>query len=140
MSTQQNKAIARQFVSLWGNGSLDIIDNLADASFSSYYPAFPMVIKGGNMFRKVIEGFRAAFSDLHCQVDEEIAENDKVVIRWSFSAMHTGDFLGYAATNKNVKWTGITIYRIINGKVVEERGEEDYLGYLRQIGAISKVN
>jgi predicted ester cyclase len=89
------------------------------------------------MFKKVIEGFRASFSDLRCQIDEEIAENDKVAIRWSFSAKHKGNFLGYTATNKNVKWTGITIYRISNGKVVEERGEEDYLGFLRQIGAIS---
>jgi steroid delta-isomerase-like uncharacterized protein len=137
MSIEQNKAIARQFVSLWGNGSLDIIDNLADESFSSYYPAFPRIIQGANMFKKVIEGFRAAFSDLHCKVDDEIAENDKVVIRWSFSATHTGNFLGYAATNKRVSWTGTTIYRIVNGKVVEERGEEDYLGFLRQIGAIT---
>jgi steroid delta-isomerase-like uncharacterized protein len=135
---EQNKAIARQFISLWGNGSLDIIDNLADASFSSYYPAFPRIIQGGAMFKKVIEGFRAAFSDLHCQIDEEIAEDDKVVIRWSFSATHKGSFLGFPATNRHVKWTGITIFRIVNGKVVQERGEEDYLGYLRQIGAISQ--
>jgi predicted ester cyclase len=137
MSVEQNKVIARQFISLWGNGSLDIIDNLADASFSSYYPAFPRIIQGGTMFKKVIEGFRAAFSDLNCQSNEEIAEDDKVVIRWSFSATHKGSFLGFSATNKQVKWTGITVYRIVNGKVVQERGEEDYLSYLRQIGAIS---
>ena len=78
------------------------------------------------MFKKVIEGFRAAFSDLNCQIDEEIAEDDQVVIRWSFSAMHKGSFLGFPATNKHVKWTVITIFRIVNGKVVQERGEEDY--------------
>lgn len=136
MSTEQNKAIARQFISLWGNGSLDIIDELASDSFSSYYPAFQRVIQGGKMFRKVIEGFRSAFSGLQCRVDEEIAENDKVVIRWNFSAKHIGNFLGHSATNKNVTWTGMTIFRIVNGKVVEERGEEDYLGFLRQIGAV----
>ena len=137
MSSEQNKAIARQFISLWGNGSLDIIDNLADESFSSFYPAFPRIIQGGAMFKKVIEGFRSSFSDLHCQIDEEIAEDDKVVIRWSFSGTHKGNFLGFPATNKDVKWTGLTIYRIVNGKVVQERGEEDYLGFLRQIGAVS---
>jgi predicted ester cyclase len=40
-----------------------------------------------------------------------------------------------SATNKKVRWTGITVYKIVDRKVVQERGEEDFLGFLRQIGA-----
>jgi steroid delta-isomerase-like uncharacterized protein len=138
MSTEQNKVIAREFIQLWGNGSLDIIDKFADPSFSFYYPALPKTFQGGQMFRRVIEFFRSAFSDLNCQIDEEIAEGDKVVMRWSFSGIHKGTYLGYPASNKRVKWTGMTIYRIVDGKVMEERGEEDHLGFLRQIGVVAQ--
>ena len=70
-------------------------------------------------------------------VDEEIAEGDKVAVRWTVHAIHTGEMFGVAATGKKVTWTGITIYRIAHGKVVEERGEEHLLGVLQQIGAVS---
>jgi steroid delta-isomerase-like uncharacterized protein len=137
MSAEQNKAIAREFIKLWGNGSLDIIDKYADPALTVYYPAFGKSIQGGAIYKKVLEGFRSAFSDLSCSVEEEISDNDKVVLRWTFSATHSGNFLGFSATNKRVKWTGMTFYRIVNGKVTDERGEEDIYGFLRRIGAIS---
>lgn len=83
-----------------------------------------------------MENFRSAFPDSRLIADEVIAEGDKVVIRWSFSGTHQGTLLNLPASGKTVKWTGITIYRIIDRKVVEERGEEDFLGFLRQIGVV----
>ncbi len=88
------------------------------------------------MFRRVMEGFRAAFPDSNVQVEEEIAKGDKAVIRWTFSGTHQGPLLGISATGKKIKWTGITIYRIVEGKIMEEKGEEDFLGFLRQIGVV----
>ena len=88
------------------------------------------------MFRQVMEGFRSAFPDSDLCIEEEIAEDDKVVIRWNFSGTHQGNLLGIPATGKKVSWTGITIYRIVDGKVEEERGEEDFLGFFRQIGLV----
>lgn len=86
-----------------------------------------------------MESFRLAFPDSDLQIEEEIAENDKVVIRWSFSGTHQGILLGIPATGKKVKWTGITIYQIVDGKVMEERGEEDFLGFFRQIGLVPQA-
>ncbi|HLA04540.1 MAG TPA: ester cyclase, partial [Syntrophales bacterium] len=129
MSTQENKTIARRFIQIWGKGNLDIIDELAAPSLSVQYPAMPQVIRGSKAFRKVMENFRSAFPDSDLQIEEEIAEDDKVVIRWSFSGTHQGSLLGIPATGKKVKWTGITIYQIVDGKVMEEKGEEDFLGF-----------
>ncbi len=86
-----------------------------------------------------MEGFRLAFPDSDLQIEEEIAEADKVVIRWIFSGTHQGSLLGIPATGKKVRWTGITIYRIVDGKVLEERGEEDFLGFFRQIGLVPQA-
>jgi steroid delta-isomerase-like uncharacterized protein len=139
MSTQENKAIARRFIQIWGKGNLDIIDELAAPSISVQYPVMPQVIQGSKRFRRVMEGFRSAFPDSDLQIEEEIAEDNKVVIRWIFSGTHQGSLLGIPATGKKVRWTGITIYRIADGKVLEERGEEDFLGFFRQIGLVPQT-
>ena len=139
MSTQENRTIARRFIQVWGKGDLDIIYELAAPSLSVQYPAMPQVIRGSKAFRKVMENFRSAFSDWDIHVEEEIAEDDKVVIRWIFSGTHQGGLLGIPATGKKVKWTDITIYQIVDGKVMEEKGEEDFLGFLRQIGVVPQA-
>jgi steroid delta-isomerase-like uncharacterized protein len=139
MSTQENKAIARRFIQIWGKGNLDIIDELAAPSISVQYPVMPQVIQGSKRFRRVMEGFRSAFPDSDLQIEEEIAEDNKVVICWIFSGTHQGSLLGIPATGKKVRWTGITIYRIADGKVLEERGEEDFLGFFRQIGLVPQT-
>lgn len=136
MSTQENKTIARRFIQVWGKGDLNIIDELAAPSLSVQYPVIPKDIRGGKAFRQVMESFRSAFPDSDLQIEEEVAEDDKVVIRWIFSGTHQGSLLGIPATGKKVRWTGITIYQIVDGKVMEEKGEEDFLGFLRQIGLV----
>jgi steroid delta-isomerase-like uncharacterized protein len=138
MSIQKNKKIARRFIQIWGKGNLDIIDELAAPSISVKYPVMPQTIRGTQMLRQVMENFRSAFPDSDLLIEEEIAEDDKVVIRWSFSGTHQGSLSSIPATGKKVKWTGITIYRIVEGKVMEEKGEEDFLGFLRQIGLVPK--
>jgi steroid delta-isomerase-like uncharacterized protein len=139
MTIQENKTIARRFIQIWGKGSLDIIDELGDPSISVQYPVIPQVIRGTQMFRQVMQSWRSAFPDSDLAIEDEIAEGDRVVIRWSFTGTHRDNLLGIPATGKKVKLTGITIYRIIDGKVVEERGEEDFLGVFRQIGLIPQA-
>jgi steroid delta-isomerase-like uncharacterized protein len=136
MQLEENKAIARRFVQVWGKGELDIIDELASPELSVYYPSFPQGIKGSAVFKQKLTDFRSVLTDADLQIEEEIAEGDKVVIRWSYSGIHQGNIAGVPGTGKRIKWTGITIYRIADGKVVEERGEENHLSLLRQIGVL----
>jgi steroid delta-isomerase-like uncharacterized protein len=136
MSVENNKAIARRFIQVWGDGNLDIVDELAAPALVVRYPTIPEVIQGSREFRHVLAGFRSAFTDSALRVEEEIAEGEKVAIRWSFSGTHKGSLLGVPATGKRVTWTGITIYRIVDGRVVEEQGEEDFLGFFRQVGLV----
>ena len=133
MSVESNKAVARRFIQVWGDGNLDVIDELAAPSLVVRYPTIPQVIQGSRELRHVIAGFRSAFPD---SVEEEIAEGEKVVLRWTFSGTHKGSFMGVPATGKRVTWTGITIYRIVDGRAVEEQGEEDFVGFFRQVGLV----
>jgi len=69
-------------------------------------------------------------------VEEEMAAGDKEVVRWTIRGTHTGELMGIPPTGKQVAWTGITIYRLADGKIVEEKGEEDALGFLQQLGVV----
>jgi predicted ester cyclase len=64
-----------------------------------------------------------------------VAEGDKVAIRWSWRGIHKGEYMGIAPTGKQVTMTGISILRIVGGKIVEEWGESDNLGFMEQLGA-----
>ena len=79
---------------------------------------------------------RAAFSDFHLTLDDQIAEGDKLVSRWTARGVHSGVFLGVPATGKHVEVTGIGISRFENGKIVEAWSLTDFLGLLRQMGAL----
>jgi predicted ester cyclase len=78
----------------------------------------------------------SAFSDNEVTVDDQIAEGDKVVTRWSSKGTHSGEFFGIPATGKRVAGKGIGISRIVDGKIVEEWGESDMLGMMQQLGVI----
>lgn len=87
-------------------------------------------------FRSFVTTSLAAFPDAHWTIDDQIGEGDKVVTRWTLAATHQGSFLGVAPTGKKVSITGMTIDRIVNGMVVEEREEWDTLGMMRQLGVV----
>ena len=139
MVTEENEALVRRFVQVWGQGSLDTIDELAAPDFSVYYPLLRETVHGPEAFKQVIMGVRAGLPDVEVVSEDVIAEGDQVAVRWMMHGTHTGELLGIPPTGKQVTLTGITIYRLIDGKIVEERGEEDALGFMQQLGVIPAV-
>jgi predicted ester cyclase len=77
----------------------------------------------------------AAFPDLQMTHDDEIAEGDKVVVRATATGTHQGTFMGIAPTGKRVRWSIMSIHRIVGGQLAEAWGEVDRLGLLRQLAA-----
>jgi predicted ester cyclase len=76
---------------------------------------------------------RATLSDLRVNVEDTIAEGDKLCVRWSCTAKHTGDGLGIAPTAVTIHVTGISIIRVAGGKMVEGWQNWDMLGMMEQI-------
>jgi predicted ester cyclase len=81
-------------------------------------------------------GFQG-FPDWHEEIDDVIAEGDKVWVRVTYTGTHSGIFRGVAPTGKQISITGLMIYRIADGKLVEGWDLSDYLALLMQIGAIA---
>lgn len=136
MGLEENKAIAQRFAQVWNRGGTEVIDELAAPDLVVSYPLLPEELHGPEAFKQFIVSLYTAFPDIGLRIDDLIAEGDKVVGRWTIWGTHHGDLPGLPATGKRAEWSGITIYRIVDGKVVEERGEEDALGALQQLGVI----
>jgi predicted ester cyclase len=140
MSTESNKAIARRWhTDLWGAGNLDRALALADEIVAADYVDHAMppgLAPGVEGLKQQLTTFYTALPDIFSIADDLIAEGDKVVVRWHGGGTHNGEFFGIPPTGTAATITGIHIFRIAGGKIVEHWGNSDDLGMLRQLGAI----
>jgi predicted ester cyclase len=139
MSADEKKGKVRRFMEdAFGGGKPELVDDLLDSDFVRYDPYITAgEVRGVLTVKENIVWFRNAFPDLSCTVEEQVAEGDKVVSRWTLRGTHRGDFFGVAGTGNQVEFTGIQIDRFdLSGKIIEERAEFDLLGAMRQMGAI----
>jgi predicted ester cyclase len=90
----------------------------------------------GEAYRQFLGAVLAAFPDGRWTVEDQVAEGDKVVTRWSFTGIHRGNLMGIAPTGNLVTNSGVMIDRIVGGKIVEEWEEYDALGMMQQLGAV----
>ena len=79
----------------------------------------PAVIGNLADYKKGMAGFHAAFPDLHFTVNDQVAEGDKVVIRWTLRGTQTSDYLGHPPFRKTMAVTGVSLFRIAGGKIQE---------------------
>jgi steroid delta-isomerase-like uncharacterized protein len=137
VSVEQNKATFRRYVEEVGNeGNLDLVDEIF-GSYLSHQPDGHTEERGPEDVRRFMGEFRQAFPDFHSTIEDQIAEGDKVVTRWTMRGTHNGEFRGIAPTGEQITVTGIGIFRFSDeGKVVESWDNFDQLGMMRQLGAI----
>ncbi|MHB8647424.1 MAG: ester cyclase [Thermomicrobiales bacterium] len=136
--TQQREAnigIVRRYFDAANAGDLDALDDLLapDVIDHAAYAGQPA---GRDGFKAFIAMWRAAFPDLVYTIEDEIANGDRVVVRWTGQGTHLGMYHHIAPTGKRVTMSGIQINRLAGGKIVEDWTSTDELGLLRQLGAI----
>ena len=138
MSAQENKEKARRMMEeAFGQGKLEVVDEVLDPDFVCYDPNSESgAVRGADTIKQEIEWFRNAIPDLTYTVEDQVAEGDKVVTRYTATGTHRGEFFGVVPTGKPIEMTGITIDRFEEGRLVEEWPEYDLLGAMRQMDAI----
>ena len=138
MTTEANKAIVRRYREIYNTGNLDTLGDVLAHDFVGHnmLPGLPPGMAGVLALQ---QGTMATWPDLHVVTDDLIAEGDQVVERWTQTQTHTGAavFGVPAQSGKKVRTTGISIYRMANGKIVEHRAEMDFFGVLAQLGVVS---
>ena len=136
MSTEENKALERRGIEEgWNKGNLTVIDELIAANVVTHRPPAPP-LQGTEAFKQFVLMYRSAFPDLHYTIEDQIAEGDKVVTRWTARGTHKGELMGIPPTGKQGTVTGISVSRWANGKVVEIWINADDLGMLQQLGVV----
>jgi steroid delta-isomerase-like uncharacterized protein len=137
---EENKAISRRVVEeVFNKGRLAAADELVAPDFIGHDPALPQPLRGPDGLRAQAEGYRSAFPDMRITIEDEIAEGDRVVTRWMARGTHEAELFGIPATGKQATVTGITIDRIVGGRIVETWNNWDTFGLLQQLGAIPEM-
>lgn len=135
-----NKEIVRRLVDeVWANRNLAAVDELVARDYVGHDPARPGPINGPEGYKESVGVYLSAFPDATITIDDQIAEGDQVLTRWTGRGTHKAELMGIAPTGKQVTVSGLTVSRIANGKVAETWELFDALGMLVQIGAVPQL-
>ncbi len=135
MSAEENKALVRRFVEeFWNEGNMVTADELMAVDAEIHMPTGEVVNLDG--LKSFASTFRGSFPDWHSTFEELIAEGDRVAELWTGRGTHRGELQGIPPTGKRVEVPGSVFYRIIEGKIVEFRGQLDMMGMMQQLGAM----
>lgn len=133
---EQNKALVRRFYEEIDKGNIGVLDELVAEDYMDHNPPpFPGLASGREGLKQAFSIFQHATPGYH-QIEDQIADGDKVVTRLTSVGKHEGDLPGAPKTGNDLKMTSITIHRIAHGKLVEKWSEKDVMGFLQQIGVV----
>ena len=131
--SELNKLVYRRIVEEGFNkGSLEVVDELVSPDHVNHADN----VQGVEAYKGFIGMYRSAFPDLEMTIEDQIAEGDKVVNRWTATGTHQGELMGIPPTGKAMSATGVYIARIQDGQVIEEWGNFDALGMMQQLGVV----
>lgn len=129
----ENKRIIRRYFEEWANtGDPTAADELIATNLVLRHP--PAVINSLEDFKQGMASFHQAFPDLRFTIDDPIADGDKVVVHWTLHGTHSGECQGRPTTGKTMTVTGISLFRLADGKIQEITVNMDRLGLQEQLG------
>ena len=134
--SEENKAIVKRIVQeIWNGGNLDLADELIAPDYVDNVSGTGSQV-GPNGFKEAVNGVRDAFPDFVITINDMIAEDDKVVLVWTFIGTHKGELMSIAPTDKLIEFDGIYLYRFKDGKLMERSGKRDMFKLMSQLGAV----
>lgn len=134
-SLENNKAVVHRFLRGTHSGDLAVVDELVSPDVVLH--GFP----GGDPrtreeYKEFFQVLNAAFPGMNFEIQATIAEGDLVAVQWLVSGTHRGPFAGVPATGRQVRFSGMVIYRLCKGRICETWLQPDTLALLQQLGAI----
>jgi hypothetical protein len=138
MSPEANKATSRRWIEeVFSKGNLAVADEIVAPNHSNSGPAaLPGLPNGPEGGKMIVTFWRTAFPDLHFTIDEQIAESDTVMTRWTATGTQTGELAFMPPTGKSTTVTGVLIDRFENGMIAHTWAIFDQFGMMQQLGLI----
>jgi predicted ester cyclase len=133
---EENKSVVRRFSNEFKNkANHNVVDELMTSNFQHHFKD-PRLPKGREGMKLLGKSVVMAFPDVHANIQDLIAEGDKVVERTEAHGTHKGEFNGVPPTGRPVSWSELHVYRLEKGKIAELWSEIDFLAIMMQVGAI----
>ncbi len=134
-----NIEVVKNFIEIVLNQyKFDELDKYVSSNYQSHSlhlnPKPVIVDNPPTTFKEALIQSQRALSEFKRTIDDIFSNEDKVVVRWTTEAVHIGNFMGITATNKRIKFTGISIYKVADGKITDEWYIWDRLGLYQQLG------
>jgi steroid delta-isomerase-like uncharacterized protein len=131
----ENEAIVRRlYEEVWNKRRVELVDELISPSHALYDPNVCGSEVGPQAYKRQLVKWLKAFPDVRMTIEDIVGENEKIVVAWTLSGTHDGEFAGFPATNKKVSVEGVTINHVVNGKVIDSLVTWDALGFMKQLG------
>jgi steroid delta-isomerase-like uncharacterized protein len=139
MSIEENKAVVRRHSEeFWNQKKLEVAEEIHAADYV-FHDATSPATHGSDAYNQFATTYWTAFPDLHFTAEALFAEGDLVAQRWTATGTHQGELIGIPPTGKQVTNTGISIFRITDGKIVEEWVNWSTLSFMQQLGVIPPI-
>lgn len=135
MYEENKKLVQRWFDEVWNGGNLSAIDELISPAGVGFGLADAEThVHGPEGLKTFIGNFRDAFPDIQIKIEDMVADAEKVAVRFTATGSHKGNGLGFAATGRQIKVTGMTIIQIADGMMIHGWNNWDQLGMMQQLG------
>ena len=137
MTTADNKELVRRMIEEGFNeGNLDVADELVAEDFRMHEAGIEEPLRGPEGVKEVLGTYKNAFPDARIEIQELVAEEDAVVVRWRASGTHEGDLMGIEPTGNEVSIVGMEMYHVRDGKAIEGWEIFDGLTMMQQLGVV----
>lgn len=133
MSEENKQLVRRWFEEVWNQKNASAIDRMYHPEGRSHGVPTNEVLMGPEQFKQFHRTYVGAFPDMHFELNDVIAEGDKVAVRWTNTATHRGNELGFPATGKRVTLEGSSFLVIRDGKIYEGWNQMELQGMLQSL-------
>ena len=136
-ASEDNKRLVRRALEeIYAKGDLELADELIHPDFVDHEPAHPEHPIGPESVKRTVRSLHSAFGELRFEVEDELAEDDKLVQLVTMSGRHTGPLMGREPSGKEFTVRHMYLWRIADGRIAEHWGSRDDLGLLGQLGIL----
>lgn len=136
MTEKIKELVQRDPREVWTEGDVEAIPELFADEFELHDPSAPDEPRSRDDYREYVETYREAFPDVAYDVEATVADGDTVAVRYTAHGTHEGEFLGLEPTGKRVSVSGVEMYRVEDGAIVETWTSYDAFGLFRKLDLI----
>jgi steroid delta-isomerase-like uncharacterized protein len=136
---EQNQILVKQVFDRWNQQDETVYTELYSQDYSYFAPANNTEKLTREEEASFTKQVWSAFPDIKWNIEEMIASGNSVMVRWTVTATHEGEYLGLPPTGNKCESGGVWITHIKEGKLVEVREEVDVLGWMEQLGMELKM-